>query len=119
MTGTTNGVVNGVSNGHADHMYTPQRILITGGAGFIASHVTRRLLKEYPHYKVFCSRTLRTSLTCATLGECALLLPYGSPVSITSLARLCDRRFAVLQVIVLNNLAEVKDHPNFKVRTLK
>ena len=29
-------------------------ILITGGAGFIASHVTCLLAKKYPAYKVSC-----------------------------------------------------------------
>lgn len=32
--------------------YTPQNILITGGAGFIASHVVIRLVNNYPQYKV-------------------------------------------------------------------
>ena len=29
-----------------------KNILLTGGAGFIASHVTRLLANKYPHYKV-------------------------------------------------------------------
>ncbi|XP_074564297.1 trifunctional UDP-glucose 4,6-dehydratase/UDP-4-keto-6-deoxy-D-glucose 3,5-epimerase/UDP-4-keto-L-rhamnose-reductase RHM1-like [Curcuma longa] len=32
--------------------YTPRNILITGAAGFIASHVANRLVRNYPHYKV-------------------------------------------------------------------
>ena len=32
--------------------YTPQTLLITGGAGFIASHLVIRLINRYPHYKV-------------------------------------------------------------------
>ncbi|KAJ4707713.1 Trifunctional UDP-glucose 4,6-dehydratase/UDP-4-keto-6-deoxy-D-glucose 3,5-epimerase/UDP-4-keto-L-rhamnose-reductase RHM1 [Melia azedarach] len=32
--------------------YSPKRILITGAAGFIASHVTNRLIKNYPDYKI-------------------------------------------------------------------
>ena len=32
--------------------YKPQNVLVTGGAGFIASHVVIRLVKNYAHYKV-------------------------------------------------------------------
>uniref|UniRef100_A0A1J3I991 UDP-glucose 4,6-dehydratase n=1 Tax=Noccaea caerulescens TaxID=107243 RepID=A0A1J3I991_NOCCA len=32
--------------------YTPKNILITGAAGFIASHVANRLIRSYPDYKV-------------------------------------------------------------------
>jgi len=32
--------------------YVPKNILITGGAGFIASHVVLLLVKKYPHYKI-------------------------------------------------------------------
>eukprot|EP00959_Pyramimonas_sp_CCMP1952_P282158 5897641-Pyramimonas_sp.AAC.1 len=32
--------------------YVPKNILLTGGAGFIASHATYRLVKNYPQYKV-------------------------------------------------------------------
>ncbi|XP_043694803.1 trifunctional UDP-glucose 4,6-dehydratase/UDP-4-keto-6-deoxy-D-glucose 3,5-epimerase/UDP-4-keto-L-rhamnose-reductase RHM1-like [Telopea speciosissima] len=32
--------------------YKPHAILITGGAGFIASHVTNRLVKNHPDYKI-------------------------------------------------------------------
>ena len=39
------------ANGSHD-AYTPQSILVTGGAGFIASHVTKLLVTKYPQYKV-------------------------------------------------------------------
>ncbi|GAA0154848.1 dehydratase [Lithospermum erythrorhizon] len=32
--------------------YTPKNILITGAAGFIASHVANRLVRTYPEYKI-------------------------------------------------------------------
>ena len=32
--------------------YVPKNILVTGGAGFIASHVVMLLVKKYPQYKI-------------------------------------------------------------------
>lgn len=32
--------------------HTPKNILITGAAGFIASHVANRLIRKYPEYKI-------------------------------------------------------------------
>lgn len=34
-------------------MKTPKKILITGGAGFIGSHVVRRFVNSYPHYQIY------------------------------------------------------------------
>ena len=39
--------------------YVPESILITGGCGFIASHVVNRLSERYPHYKVRSFRVWR------------------------------------------------------------
>lgn len=50
--------------------YVPKSILVTGGAGFIASHVVIRLVKSFPDYKVTVWRALlkycasRTSQFC-------------------------------------------------------
>lgn len=35
-----------------ESLYEPKSILITGGAGFIASHVVLLLVKKYPHFKI-------------------------------------------------------------------
>lgn len=47
-------------------VYTPKNILITGGAGFIASHVAKRLVTNYPQYKVRWQET-RTSSSVQVL----------------------------------------------------
>ncbi|GAV77824.1 Epimerase domain-containing protein/RmlD_sub_bind domain-containing protein [Cephalotus follicularis] len=53
-----------------DSLYARKTILITGAAGFIASHVTNRLIKNYPNYKIvaldkldYCSN-LKNLLPC-------------------------------------------------------
>lgn len=48
----------------AESSYTPGNILVTGGCGFIASHIVIQLCKTYPQYKIvnfdkldYCSST--------------------------------------------------------------
>ena len=52
--------------------FTPKNIMVTGGAGFIASHIVIRLVKKYPNYKIvnfdkldYCSslKNLKCALT--------------------------------------------------------
>jgi nucleoside-diphosphate-sugar epimerase len=44
-----------------DAVYRPQNILLTGGAGFIGSHVATLLCTRYPQYKVRASRLVASS----------------------------------------------------------
>lgn len=53
-------------------VYTPTNVLITGGAGFIASHVAIRLAKAYPQYK---ARRAATTTILARGGLVVRLAP--------------------------------------------
>lgn len=45
-----------VLSAHGMHTHVGRAVLAPGGAGFIASHVAIRLVREYPQYKVSCSK---------------------------------------------------------------
>jgi UDP-glucose 4,6-dehydratase len=49
--------------------YTPENILVTGGAGFIASHVAILLCKKYPQYKIVVYDCLDYCACLANLQE--------------------------------------------------
>ncbi len=49
--------------------FTPSVILLTGGAGFIGSHVIIELLKNYPTYRVICLDKLDTCSSLHNLDE--------------------------------------------------
>ncbi|XP_004498563.1 trifunctional UDP-glucose 4,6-dehydratase/UDP-4-keto-6-deoxy-D-glucose 3,5-epimerase/UDP-4-keto-L-rhamnose-reductase RHM1-like [Cicer arietinum] len=51
-------------------MYEPKNILITGAAGFIASHVTKRLINKYPSYKIVALDKLDYCSTFKNLEPC-------------------------------------------------
>ncbi|PNW86369.1 hypothetical protein CHLRE_02g083800v5 [Chlamydomonas reinhardtii] len=53
--------------------YEPKNILITGGAGFIASHVVIRITKNYPQYKVVVLDKLDYCASLKNLGSVANL----------------------------------------------
>lgn len=48
------GLARAMTNGELvyEDDFTPKSILLTGGAGFIGSHVAILLAKKYPNYKV-------------------------------------------------------------------
>jgi len=54
------------SNGNS---YTPNRILITGGAGFVASNFILFLMKKYPHYQITCLDRLDPCSNTKNLSE--------------------------------------------------
>jgi UDP-glucose 4,6-dehydratase len=49
--------------------YTPKNIMVTGGAGFIASHVVIQLVKQFPEYKVVCFDKLDYCSSLKNLNE--------------------------------------------------
>lgn len=51
MQSTPSTVLSPAASAAVMEKYTPKNILITGGAGFIASHVAIRLVKNYGQYK--------------------------------------------------------------------
>ena len=81
----------------ASSEFQPKNILLTGGAGFIGSHVTILFATKYPHYKV------------------VFVFVIGCQPVITS--------FLFTQIVVvdkldycanLNNLKSIVNLPNFK-----
>lgn len=53
----------------ADDDYVPQNILLTGGAGFIASHVAILLCQKYPQYRIICYDKLDYCSCRANISE--------------------------------------------------
>jgi UDP-glucose 4,6-dehydratase len=103
--------------------YVPRNILVTGGAGFIASHVVTRLVQRYANYKV--STTVRAEQEPPAWRRPPARRPVDAQTRRAS--RIEPLRWflsPLLQVVVLdkldycatlNNLAAVAEHPNFKV----
>lgn len=52
--GANHGLARVMTNGEFvyEDKYVPKSIMLTGGAGFIGSHVAILLAKKYPDYKV-------------------------------------------------------------------
>ncbi|CAM9674516.1 unnamed protein product [Chrysoparadoxa australica] len=62
-----------LTNGATSVRYIPENILVTGGAGFIASHVALKLVKSYPQYNVVVLDKLDY---CACLQNLHEIKPY-------------------------------------------
>lgn len=54
-------------------MYTPRNILLTGGAGFIGSHVAETLTSKYPFYKVVVLDKMDYCASTQNLSKCLQL----------------------------------------------
>ncbi|CAL6333469.1 unnamed protein product [Bathycoccus prasinos] len=57
--------------------YEPKNVLITGGAGFIASHVAILFAKKYPHCKVIVLDKLDYCANVKHLSELSHFLSWA------------------------------------------
>ena len=57
-------------------MKESKSILLTGGAGFIGSHLVKRLLKNYPNYRIFNLDSLTYASNLNNLKECEFFSNY-------------------------------------------
>ena len=92
--------------------YTPKNIMVTGGAGFIASHIVIRLVKKYPNYKIvnfdkldYCSslKNLKCALddysnrAAARVAARTRSVAHARPAA----CRVCSTRLEAAGVLVL------------------
>lgn len=69
-----------------------RNILITGGAGFIGSHVVKRFVKSYPHYQIF-------NLDKLTYA--------GNPANVKEMEEMPNYRFVKADICDFNQMREV------------
>ncbi len=72
--------------------HTPQTILITGGLGFIGSHLVRRMVKEYPSYTI-------VNLDAITYA--------GNPENLVDMEHSSNYRFEKLNILDVEGLDRV------------
>jgi hypothetical protein len=91
------GLARAMTNGELvyEDEYQPKNILLTGGAGFIGSHVALLLIQKYPDYKV---RALCFALCYGCTAGVRTGAPFRAfPVSLHALARMCSQGWANLR----------------------
>ena len=103
--------------------YTPKNILITGGAGFIASHVVIQLVKKYPQVRAQGALGADSAAhALPVLSPNFHRFSYALPLT-TSVAFTRSPRFPQYKIVnfdkldycsSLHNLNEIKDAPNYK-----
>ena len=75
-------------------MHYHRSLLITGGAGFIGSHVVRLLANKYPQYHIVCLDKLTYAGNLKTLEDVASLptIPSSKRTSVTTSACVLSSR---------------------------
>ena len=84
---------------YEDH-YVPRSILLTGGAGFIGSHVAILLAKQYPDYKV--SKIDHGNFKCLRAfceGRRSAACRAGVAPDCSAVASFAARRFGICKLV--------------------
>ena len=76
-----------------------KNILITGGAGFIGSHVVRLFVNKYPNYNIFNLDTLTYAGNLENLKEGKYLLPATPIYLLNRWGRVLELNLILLNIV--------------------